>query len=228
MTTKAKNRDGLILAGLLTLSLVPAVAGSLRLTEFSGGPAVLSDHDRLASEAVVVAVHIVSAVVFSVAGAFQFAPGLRRRHRARHRRAGRVVAPAGVITALSGMWLAFTPAAITGGALAAIRLVVGAAMTVFLVLGVVAIRRRDFVHHRAWMIRGYALGVGAGTQLFTHVAWLLAVGPVTPSTRTLTMAAAWAINVATAEWIIRRAPGGAGRQHAMPTKRPRNIRQASM
>jgi uncharacterized membrane protein YozB (DUF420 family) len=198
----------LIPAGLLVLAAVPVLAGSLRLIEFGGGAPVLPDSERISAGAVPVTVHIVSVTVFSMLGAFQFAPGFRRRRRGWHRAAGRVVAPSGVIAALSGLWLTLflPPAAVDGAVLAAIRVVVATVMTGSLVLGFVAIRRRDFARHRAWMIRGYALGMGAGTQFFTQAAWLVAVGPFTVSSRTGTMAAAWLINIAVAEWIIRRRP----------------------
>ena len=49
-----------------------------------------------------------------------------------------------------------------------IRLVVASAMAVCVVLGFAAIRRRDIAAHRAWMIRAYALALGAGTQAFTE------------------------------------------------------------
>ena len=43
-------------------------------------------------------------------------------------------------------------------------------MALAIVLGLAAIRRRDIARHRAWMIRGYAIGLGAGTQALTHAA----------------------------------------------------------
>jgi hypothetical protein len=147
--------------------------------------------------------------VFSILGAFQFAPGFRRRNRRWHRVAGRVLVPAGLVAALSGLWLSFTPAAVLGGSLAVIRLVVAVAMAGSLVLGFVAVRRRDFPGHRAWMMRGYALGMGAGTQAFT-VGAAQAFGPLTPTGRVAMMTLAWLINVAVAEWIIRRPAGKAG------------------
>ncbi|WP_157751533.1 DUF2306 domain-containing protein [Actinoplanes derwentensis] len=73
------------------------------------------------------------------------------------------------------------------------------ALTAELVLGVVTARRRDFTAHRAWMIRGYAVGIGVGTQLFTQPAWLVASGPFTPASRTGTMAAARLIDILVSE-----------------------------
>ena len=92
-----------------------------------------------------------------------------------------------------------------------IRLFFGSAMLVSLVLGVVAIRRRDFVRHGAWMTRGYAIGVAAGTQALVISAWLLLVGTPDELTRALLMAAAWVINLAVAEYVIRRRARRSGR-----------------
>lgn len=205
MKSSAKS-NWLIPTGLLVLTAVPALAGSLRLAEMAGGGQVLPDGERITSAPVPVTVHIVSVTVFSVLGAFQFAPGLRRRRRGWHRVAGRVVIPCGLLAAMTGLWLTlFLPrAAVDGDVLAAIRVVVGVVMTTSLILGLVAIRRRHFAGHRAWMIRGYAIGMGAGTQFFTQAAWLVSVGPLTMSSKTGTMAAGWLINVVVAEWIIRR------------------------
>ncbi|WP_428965793.1 DUF2306 domain-containing protein [Micromonospora fluostatini] len=207
--------DWLIPAGLLVLSAVPVVAGSLRLAELAGGGPVLPDGERIGSAPVPVAVHIVGVTVFSVLGAFQFAPRVRRRHRGWHRAAGRVLIPCGLVAALSGVWLAvFLPrSAVDSDALVVLRVVVGVAMATALLLGFVAVRRRDIARHRAWLIRGYAIGLGAGTQVVTQAVWVGAVDPLTASGKTGALAAAWLINVLVAEWIVRR-PAGAARRVA--------------
>jgi hypothetical protein len=79
-------------------------------------------------------------------------------------------------------------------------------MVVSIVLGVAAIRRRDIVRHGAWMLRGYAIGLGAGTQFLTHLPWILLLGMPGELPRALLMGAGWVINLAVAEWIIRRRP----------------------
>lgn len=66
-----------------------------------------------------------------------------------------------------------SPARFDGPALYVIRLLAGSAMALFLCLGVIAILRRDIPHHRAWMMRGYAVGLGTGTQAFTHLRWFM-------------------------------------------------------
>ncbi len=54
------------------------------------------------------------------------------------------------------------------------------------------------------MMRAYAIGLGAGTQVLTLAAGELLVGPPDETTRALLMGAAWALNLALAEWAIRK------------------------
>jgi hypothetical protein len=75
-------------------------------------------------------------------------------------------------------------------------------MITAIIQAVVNIRRRDYRSHGAWMIRAYALGQGAGTQVFTHLPWFLLVGAPGPTSRAWLMTAGWVINIAVAEWII--------------------------
>ncbi|WP_239091159.1 DUF2306 domain-containing protein [Asanoa iriomotensis] len=207
-----KSSNWLIPTGLVLLAAVPVAAGSLRLAELAGGPATIADSDRVTSAPVALALHIVSVTVFSILGAFQFAPRFRRRNRGWHRAAGRILVPCGLTAALSGLWLTLflPPGTHDSGALVVIRVVVVAWMGAALVRGFVAVRRREFARHRAWMIRGYAIAMGAGTQAFTNAAWLAAVGPLTTTGRTATLTAGWLINVVVAEWIIRRRRAAAG------------------
>jgi hypothetical protein len=83
------------------------------------------------------------------------------------------------------------------------RLLFGSAMLVSIVRSIDAIRRRDVTSHGAWMTRAYAIGLGAGTQVLTHVPWFILFGQPSESARAVLMAAAWVINLAVAEWAIR-------------------------
>jgi hypothetical protein len=51
--------------------------------------------------------------------------------------------------------------------LMAFRLLTGSGMAISLVLGYRAFRERNIPAHRAWIMRAYALGLGAGTQVIT-------------------------------------------------------------
>jgi hypothetical protein len=130
-------------AGLILLSLIPVLAGAARLTELTGGAAITAQTARFFASPVPVVVHIVSVTVYSLLGAFQFVPALRGR-RAWHRTAGTILIPAGLLTALSGLWMsAFYP--LPGGDTdVPLRILFGSAMLGSIVLGVLAIPRSPF------------------------------------------------------------------------------------
>lgn len=192
-------------ACLLVLSLVPVGAGMVRLGQLVGG-AETPGNARFFASPVPVLLHIVSITIFSLLGALQFAPALRRSRPPWHRFLGRIVVPAGLVSAATGLWLSQFSALPPphGRALHVIRFLVGIGMIVSLVQGYAAIRRRDVSRHRDWMLRGYALGMGAGTQFFTNLPWVLLVGPPDTTTYTVLMGAGWGINLVLAEWMIRR------------------------
>ena len=202
---RSQSRGWPVPAALLALSFIPLAAGSLRLVQLAGGPALMPADDRFTGFPTALVVHITGAAVFALAGMFQFVPGIRRRHRLWHRRAGRVVAAAGLAVAGSALWLTLFYEAQpgTGDLLYVLRLVFGSAMAGSLVLGLTAIRRRDIVAHRAWMIRAYAVGLAAGTQAFTEGIGgsVFGTGDLAGD---LAKGAGWVINLAIAEWAIRR------------------------
>ena len=78
-------------AALVALTLIPLLAGSLRLIEVAGGPQVLPANPRVDASPAPVVLHVVAAAVYAVGGAFQVPARLRRGHRVWHRRAGRVL-----------------------------------------------------------------------------------------------------------------------------------------
>ncbi|GAA0248076.1 DUF2306 domain-containing protein [Saccharothrix mutabilis subsp. mutabilis] len=205
-TTPRRRTTWGVPAGLIALGLVPVVAGSLRLAELGGGPQLIASGGRdYASAPGFLVAHIVAVIGYAVLGAFQFAPGFRARRRGWHRVAGRLLVGCGLVGAVSGLWLSlFQHRPEISPLLTGIRLVVGTAWIVFLVLGFTAIRRRDFAGHRAWMTRAYAIALGAGTQAFTVGGWQLAVGTPDPFAESLLMLAGWLVNLAVAEWAIRR------------------------
>jgi len=198
--------------GLIALSLIPVLAGALRLNELMSSPEVTADNARFVASPIPVTLHIASVTVYSLLGALQFVPLLRRGRQNWHRVAGRILVPAGVLVALSGLWMNFfypRPPG-DGKSLVAVRLVVGLVMLASIVLAVLAIQRRDFSSHGAWMTRAYAIALGAGTQVFTMLPWVVIFGPIGAADelpRTVLMAAGWVINLAAAEYVIRRRPG---------------------
>jgi uncharacterized membrane protein len=210
-------------AALLVLSAMPLAAGAFRLTELAGGAAITPANARFFAAPLPVVLHIVGAAVFALLGAFQFVPSIRRRMPGWHRWAGRLVAGAGLVVALSGLWMTqfYQLPAHDGALLYGFRLLFGSAMVVSIVLGVITIRRGDVMRHRAWMARAYALGLGASTQMLTLIAGELIAGPPGELGRALLMGAAWVINLAVAEWAIRRRPARPARTASAVIAHPR-------
>ncbi|WP_432835625.1 DUF2306 domain-containing protein [Dactylosporangium sp. CA-092794] len=208
-TLRRGRRDWPIITGLLVLAFVPSVAGALRIAQLGAGVPRTPDNARFVDMPLPVVIHIVGAVTFAVLGAFQVAPRLRARHRRWHRIAGRIAFAGGLATAGSGLWMtAFYPLPATDNAVVnAARSVVGVTMLAGLVAAFLAARRRDIRTHRAWILRSYALAMGAGTQAFTSlplIATMSETDPHFPAARAVAMIAGWLINLAVAEYAIRR------------------------
>jgi hypothetical protein len=194
---------------LILLSVVPVAAGAVLVVTLARGAIITPGNARFFAEPAPVVVHIIAASLYCVLGPLQFVPGFRRRRPGWHRAAGWLLIPCGINAALAGLWMSLFYPLAPGDVelLRGVRFVFGSAMAASLVLGYAAIRRRDIARHRAWMIRGYAIAQGAGTQVLVSVPWLLFAGKSADGlSKTVLMATAWMINIAIAEWLIRRRP----------------------
>jgi uncharacterized membrane protein len=205
---------------LVALSAIPLTAGTLRLIQLAGGPAAIPADHRFTGFPLPLVAHIVGATAYALVGIPQFVPRFRRRHLAWHRRAGWMLAVAGLLVTASALWMTLLYEAKpgTGDLLYVLRLAFGSAMAGCLGLGLTAVRRRDIAAHRAWMIRGYAIGLAAGTQAFTE-----GIGGAVFGTGVLAAdlakGAGWVINLVVAEWAIRHPARcrPAPRRPALPT-----------
>ncbi|GAA2090323.1 DUF2306 domain-containing protein [Kitasatospora saccharophila] len=145
--------------------------------------------------------HIGGGVTAISLGLLQFLPGLRARRPALHRWTGRGYVLAAAATGLGGLLIAphglYPPVAPLGfTALAVLTLATTA-------LGLHHARHGRIPAHRRWMLRSYAL-------MFTAVTfrlWLLALGPTGLPTAAVYASGAWAawiVNLAVAERLLRR------------------------
>lgn len=207
ITTRAKA-DWLIPTGLVTLSLVPMVAGIFRLVQLGVGTDITVENARFFASPIPIVMHVISSIIYSVLGAFQFTSGFLRDKQIWHRLYGRMLVPIGLLAAISGLWMThFYPRAtmnFDGSVLYVLRLLVGIGMALSLWFGLAAILRHDIAQHRAWMIRAYALGLGAGTQVFTHIPLFIFPDLRGELSRAMCMGAGWGINITVAEWILLR------------------------
>ena len=196
-------RTLLVPASLLALGIVPVVAGLVRLAGLITGRAS-ADDARFFEHPLPVTLHILAVIPYSLLGALQFAPALRRR--GWHRAVGIPLVPLGLMAALTGLWMAqfYAWPKGDGEAVYLMRLIVGVAMTFAIVRGVASLWHHAYAAHGAWMLRGYALGMGAGTQVLTHLPWFVFVGGRPgEGSRAVMMGLAWIINAAVAEYVIR-------------------------
>jgi hypothetical protein len=193
-------------AGLLLLGMLPVIAGAFRLEQLSGMSDAMPANPRFSPMPLPVVLHIVSATVFATLGPLQFAAGFRRRWPAWHRVAGRVLVGCGLLVGVTGLWMTvfYARPDDSGPLLFVSRIVFGLAMVVCIVIGLAAILRRNVQGHRAWMARGYAIGLGAATQMLVLMVVGIVAGPPNELTHDSAMALSWVINLAVAEWVIRK------------------------
>jgi hypothetical protein len=207
MTYRLTKADFELPALLLTLSVVPTLGGVVRLMSVASDTAITPDNARFLHAPTAVIIHAISATLYCLLGAFQFSRGFRLRWPAWHRSAGKLLVLTGLMAGVTGVWMtAFyrIPPSLQGPILYGVRLTVGAAMVASILIGWSSILRRRVARHEAFMIRAYALGQGAGTQVIVLLPWMLTTGESGGLTRDLLMTLAWAINMVVAESIIRR------------------------
>lgn len=195
--------DNAIILGLLLLSVVPIIAGIFRVYQLRSG-IVTDESVRFHSNPVPLVIHIVAVTIYSFLGAFQFAPGFRKQHFNLHRQNGKILVVAAFMVAMTGLWmtLVYPSANLDGNAVYFARLLVGVAMLMFIFFGVGAIFKKNYTEHGHWMIRAYALALGAGTQVFTHIPWIFFPEIKNEFTRAVFMILGWIINITVAECII--------------------------
>ncbi|WP_018353296.1 DUF2306 domain-containing protein [Longispora albida] len=161
----------------------------------------------------VLVAHIFTATVALVLGPLQFMPKVRA-HKRIHRTLGRAYLLAGVLPSAVS---AIPVAAWSGRLLTQVGLTTAAVL--WLITGGLAYRaarRRDFIGHRAWMMRNYALTFLAITARILVPVLLLvqipfggahagSIGERAPSMIPIGQTFGWIINLIVVEILIRRA-----------------------
>lgn len=206
-----------VLGVILVYSFIPAFGGLIRVLELAGGPQIAPENPRALLAPFPISLHILSSFLFCIVGALLFLPSIRCQRPAAHRVIGLVIAMAGCVSALSGLWMthyfAF-PEGLQGAELYWARMVLGTAMIGFIIWAVIAIRSRNTFQHSRAMLRAYAIGQGASTQTVLGIAWIIVVGSeVMGPLRDGLMIFAWVLNLLVAEILIRKILRPAKPQH---------------
>lgn len=158
--------------------------------------------------------HLGCGLVFAIFGPLQFSARLRTRAPRAHRMMGYAFVTSTLFIGASGLWMnvVFPP---VGGALKlSANWVFGVAMLLAVVLAMRAIFRRDFVGHRAWMMRTFAIGMGVATQRWVLLPIFVALGEFDDVLIGVGVWGGWLLNVVVVEVLIRGRLRGLGRLRA--------------
>lgn len=195
--------------GVLLIAALPSLTGVVILSDLvTGSASPLSepaDAARRAAYPAALWLHILGGAGFGLLGLLQFSARLRRRWPGLHRWSGRVLVTGGAGLALSGLWMNVVyPNPIDSLLHDGLQTLASVALLACLALGVRAILRRQIAAHRGWMMRAYALCLGAGTQTLLLLPLFL-IGQMPPVLVVdMVFGGAWLVNLAVAEWLIRR------------------------
>jgi len=123
----------------------------------ANNPAVQLDA-QFANHATLTLAHILPAMLFMVFGTLQFVRSLRSKYPQIHRWSGRIFLTASAVVGVTGLTMAFGKT-IGGVDEKAAIILFGAFFLIALGKALWHALRREFVQHREWMIRGYAIGL---------------------------------------------------------------------
>lgn len=167
--------------------------------------ALPEDSLRLTATPVWHFVHVLGGAAFGILGPIQFSRVLMRRYGRLHRLMGRVFVAAGAMISLSALTLLWHFPDTYSAAMNSGRLLFGIALGGALALAMQAIRQREFIRHRNWMIRAYAIGMGATavTTVFFPI-YVITGEPPTGLVADIIFLGSWAACVVFAEVLVRR------------------------
>ena len=167
--------------------------------------ALPEDSQRLSATPVWHFMHVLGGATFGILGPIQFGRVLARRYGPLHRVMGRLFVAAGVMISLSSLSLLWHFPDTYSMPINIGRLLFGIALGMALALAVLAIRKRDFPRHRNWMIRAYAIGMGATavTMVFFPIYIVTGAPPLGPAAD-IVFLGSWMVCIIFAEALVRR------------------------
>ncbi len=162
------------------------------------------DSARLAVAPVAWFSHVLAGVAFGIIGPVQFVRALRHRFGALHRVLGRVFVCSGAILGLSSLSLLVQVTSQRTPLVDIARGLFGLALLVALAVAMAAIRQRDFLRHRAWAIRAYAIGMGLGAVALVFFPIYIITGqPPNGLASDILFVTSWLLSIVLAELVIR-------------------------
>ncbi len=154
------SKPGVLLVTLYFGTFLGTILGAVQVVQIPLG-ALPEDSQRLGAAPIWHFIHVLGGSAFGILGPIQFSRALKPKYGLMHRFLGRMFVAAGAMLSLSSLGLlwhfpdAYSPAVNAG------RLLFGIALGVALVFAMYAICKQEFFRHRNWMVRAYAIGIGA-------------------------------------------------------------------
>lgn len=147
--------------------------------------------------------HFMFGPVALIAGALNFRHAIRRSRPAIHRKLGEAYVLSALVTGLAGGWLALH----AYGGLNTRLGFSGLAIATLITTGMAyrTVRARDFVAHRRWMIRSYAMILAAVT-LRIHLPLLAMYFQAFDPAYQVVAWSCWVPNLLVAELVVRKTP----------------------
>jgi uncharacterized membrane protein len=199
---------------LAFLTAIPVLTALINVVQIPSG-AYPADSAHLAVAPVSWFAHALAGAAFGIAGPVQFIRVLRNRFGALHRVTGWVFVVSGAILGLSALSLLAQVTPQRTPVVDIARGLFGLALLIALTLAMAAIRKRDVLRHRAWVIRAYAVGMGLGAVSLVFFPIYMFMGKA-PSglAADILFVASWALSIAVGEVVISHLP----RSHARVPK----------
>ena len=193
-----------VLAVLLFGTLLAIILALVQVVQIPLG-ALTEDSRHLSGAPVWHFMHVLGGATFGILGPIQFSRALMRKYGLLHRVMGRMFVAAGAMISLSSLGLLWHFPDTYSVAVSSGRLLFGIALGVALAIAMQAIRKRDFTRHRNWMIRAYAIGIGAtAVSMVFFPIYAITGEPPMGLASDIVFLGSWTACVAFAEGLVRR------------------------
>ena len=193
-----------VLAVLFFATLLTIVLALVQVVQIPLG-ALPEDSRHLTATPIWHFMHVLAGATFGIVGPIQFSRVLMRKYGLLHRFMGRMFVAAGATISLSSLGLLWHFPDTYSVAISSGRLLFGIALGLALAIAMHAIRRRDFTRHRNWMIRGYAIGIGAtAVSMVFFPIYVITGKPPMGLAADIAFLGAWTACIAFAEGLVRR------------------------
>jgi hypothetical protein len=197
------SRPARLAIALAFFTFIPVLTALVQVFQIPSGN-YPEDSTRLAVAPMAWFAHVLAGVAFGITGPVQFVRALGHRFGVLHRVSGRIFVLSGAILGVSGLSLLAQVTSSRTPLVDIARGLFGLALLIALTQAMAAIWDRDFLRHRAWAIRAYAIGMGLGAVALVFFPIYIITGhPPSGLASDILFVTSWVLTIAFAEVVIR-------------------------